>query len=91
METLLNKLLKKPWLVLVIFLFMTVGFFKVMKSNSRMETDLDKYMPQHHPAFVYSNQAEEWFNIKDGIIIAIENQKGIYNSGAAEDEGNKQE
>ena len=52
-----------------------------MKSNSRMETDLDKYMPQNHPAFVYSNQAEEWFNIKDGIIIAIENKQGIYNSG----------
>ena len=80
MEKLLNKLLKKPWLVLVIFLIITVGFFKVMKSNTRMETDLDKYMPQHHPAFVYSNQAEEWFNIKDGIIIAIENQDGIYYS-----------
>ena len=46
-----------------------------------METDLDKYMPQQHPAFVYSNMAEEWFNIKDGIIIAIENQNGIYNPG----------
>ena len=42
-----------------------------------METDLDKYMPQEHPAFVYSNQAEEWFNIQDGIIIAIENPRGI--------------
>ncbi|NQT27146.1 MMPL family transporter [candidate division KSB1 bacterium] len=81
MEKLLNRFLKKPWLVLVVFLIMTVGFFKVMKSNSRMETDLDKYMPQHHPAFVFSNQAEEWFNIKDGIIIAIENQEGIFNSG----------
>ena len=81
MEKLLNKLLKYPWLILVLILIMSVGFFKVMKSNSRMETDLDKYMPQHHPAFVYSNQAEEWFDIKDGIIIAIENQKGIYNSG----------
>ena len=44
-----------------------------------METNLDKYMPEEHPAFVYSDQAEEWFNIKDGIIIAIENQNGIYN------------
>jgi hypothetical protein len=43
----------------------------IMKSNTRMETDLDKYMPEQHPAFVYSNMAEEWFNIKDGIIIAI--------------------
>ncbi|MCK4579218.1 MAG: RND family transporter, partial [Candidatus Marinimicrobia bacterium] len=56
-------------------------FLKVMTSNSRMETDLDKYMPQEHPAFVYSDQAEEWFDIKDGIIIAVENPDGIYNTG----------
>ncbi|MDP8200668.1 MAG: hypothetical protein P9M11_00840, partial [Candidatus Tenebribacter burtonii] len=49
-----------------------------MKKNSKMETDLDKYMPQDHPAFVYSDEAEEIFNIQDGIIIAIENQDGIY-------------
>ncbi len=46
-----------------------------------METNLDKYMPQDHPAFVYSDKAEEWFDIKDGIIIAIENPQGIYNAG----------
>ncbi|MBN2029511.1 MMPL family transporter, partial [bacterium] len=80
MENLLNKLLKYPWLILVVFVIFTAGFFKVMKTDSRMETDLDDYMPQNHPAFVYSNQAEEWFDIKDGIIIAIENQDGIYNS-----------
>lgn len=51
-----------------------------MKQNIRMETDLDEYMPQEHPAFVYSNQAEEWFNIQDGVIIAIENPAGIYNN-----------
>jgi len=51
-----------------------------MQSNSRMETDMDEYMPQNHPAFVYSDKAEEWFNIKDGIIIAIENKEGIYNA-----------
>jgi predicted RND superfamily exporter protein len=45
-----------------------------------METDLDKYMPQNHPAFVYSDQAEEWFGINDGIIVAIENKNGIYNT-----------
>lgn len=81
MEKLLNKLLKFPWLILILIMISAIGFFLIMRSNSRMETDLDEYMPQHHPAFVYSNQAEEWFNIKDGIIIAIENQQGIYNSG----------
>lgn len=81
MENILNRLLKYPWLVLVVIFIISAGFFKVMKTNSRMETDLDKYMPQEHPAFVYSNQAEEWFDIKDGIIIAIENKDGIYNQG----------
>ncbi len=84
MEKLLNKFLKSPRLILIIILIISIGFFRVMRSNSRMETDLDKYMPQHHPAFVYSNQAEEWFNIQDGIIIAIENPEGIYNTQTIE-------
>jgi predicted RND superfamily exporter protein len=50
-----------------------------MKENTRMETNLDKYMPADHPAFIYSDQAEKWFNIQDGIIIAIENKNGVYN------------
>ncbi|KAA3655696.1 MAG: hypothetical protein DWQ10_17040, partial [Calditrichaeota bacterium] len=81
MENLLRKILTYPRLVLVISLLLTIAFFWVMTKNSRMETDLDKYMPQEHPAFIYSDQAEEWFNIKDGIIIAVENQHGVYNSG----------
>lgn len=52
-----------------------------MTQNSRMETDLDKYMPQDHPAFVYSDKMEEVFDIKDGIIIAIENTDNIYHTG----------
>ncbi len=79
MEKLINSILKKPAIVLVTILLISIAFFIVMKKNSRMETDLDKYMPQEHPAFVYSNKAEKWFNIKDGIIIAIENKDGIYN------------
>jgi len=79
MVKMLNGLLKYPVLVLVIILGITTVFFFAMKENTRMETDLDKYMPESHPAFVYSNQAEEWFNIKDGIIIAVENKNGIYN------------
>jgi len=80
MEKGLLKLLKTPWLVLAISLIITAVFFLQMKEKSRMETDLDKYMPQKHPAFVYSAMAEEWFNIKDGIIFALENENGIYNT-----------
>jgi hydrophobe/amphiphile efflux-3 (HAE3) family protein len=67
-------------LILVAILAITVYLFLEMKSNSRMETDLDEYMPQGHPAFVFSDSAEAIFNIKDAIIIAIENKKGIYNT-----------
>jgi len=79
MEKFLNRILRYPKILLVIILAITAVFFVVMKKNSRMETDLDKYMPEKHPAFVFSNQAEEWFDIKDAIIIAIENKNGIYN------------
>jgi len=77
-EKFLNTMLKKPIIVLLVILIISVAFFMVMKKNSRMETDLDEYMPQDHPAFVYSDEAEEIFNIQDGIIIAIENTEGIY-------------
>ncbi len=80
MENILEKLLKAPWITLAVTILLSAMFFMVMKDNSRMETDLDKYMPQDHPAFVYSDQAEEWFGINDGIIVAIENKNGIFNS-----------
>ncbi len=79
MEKLLNKLLKVPYIVMALSLIISVIFLIKMMDNTRMETNLDKYMPEEHPAFIYSDQAEEWFNIKDGIIIAVENKKGIYN------------
>ncbi len=66
---------------MTVFIGITVFFVLEMKDNTRMETDLDKYMPQDHPAFVYSDKAADWFDIKDGIIIAIENPDGIYNFG----------
>ena len=79
MEKMLNKLLKIPYIVVAVSIIISALFFMKMKDNSRMETNLDKYMPHDHPAFVYSDQAEEWFSIKDGIIVAVENQNGIYN------------
>ncbi len=80
MNKILNKLLKIPYLVLGAILLITIMFIFPMKENTRMETNLDKYMPEDHPAFIYSDKSEKWFNIKDGIIIAIENKSGIYNS-----------
>ncbi|MFK5854881.1 MAG: MMPL family transporter [Bacteroidota bacterium] len=80
MENLLKKSLNLPWLSIVGTILLSVVFFYYMGQNSKMETNLDKYMPQDHPAFIYSDQAEEWFGINDGIIVAIENKNGIYNT-----------
>jgi predicted RND superfamily exporter protein len=80
MQKILIKLLKTPWLILGVILVFTIVFFMKMTENSRMETDLDKYMPKDHPAFIYSDKAEEWFGINDGIIVALENKNGIFNT-----------
>ncbi|HPE43531.1 MAG TPA: hypothetical protein PKV88_05570, partial [Bacteroidales bacterium] len=76
-----KKLKLYSWLVILITLAISAWFAWELAGNARMETDLDEYMPKDHPAFVYSDMAEEWFNIKDGILIAIENPEGIYNPG----------
>jgi uncharacterized protein len=68
------------WAIMIVVVALSVFFISSMKKNSKMETNLDEYMPKTHPAFVYSDQAEEWFNIKDGILIAIETKNGIYNA-----------
>jgi len=80
MEKLLNKLLDFKWLTMVVITAVSAYFILEMKENTTMETNLDKYMPQDHPAFVYSDKAESWFNIQDGIIIAIENKDGVFNT-----------
>ena len=67
MENLLKKFLNQPWIIVGLTLIISAFFFMQMKEKSRMETDLDEYMPADHPAFMYSDQAEEWFGINDGI------------------------
>ena len=80
MKKFFNWLLDYSWISLIVILMISVFAFYWMKENTQMETDLDEYMPKNHPAFIYSDEAEEIFNIKDGIIIAIENKNGVYNS-----------
>ena len=75
----LKKMKPFAWVILIITLALSAFFLNSMRQNARMETNLDEYMPKTHPAFIYSDQAEEWFNITDGILIAIENKAGIYN------------
>lgn len=80
MEKISQLATKYPWWILSVILLITVYFTVEMMNNSRLETDLDKYMPQTHPAFMYSDSAEAIFNIKAGILIAIENKNGVFNT-----------
>jgi predicted RND superfamily exporter protein len=80
MTKLLTKLLNFKWLSLAAIMLVSAFFIVEMKENTTMETNLDKYMPQDHPAFIYSDKAESWFNIQDGIIIALENKNGVFNT-----------
>lgn len=79
MNKVLQQLMNYPKSIILLTLAISAFFFYQMKENVRMETDLDEYMPKDHPAFVYSDEAESWFDIKDGIIIAMEHPESIYN------------
>lgn len=76
----MDALLKKSWLILPLILLVTVAAFFQIKSNSHLETNLSKYLPQDHPAFVFSDEAEDRFHIRDGVLMAIETENGIYNT-----------
>jgi len=84
MIPLLKKIINHPWLVMLIILAITGLFMMQIRQHARMETNLDDYMPKDHPAFVYSDTAEDWFGIKDAVVIAIENKNGIYEQGTLE-------
>jgi len=70
---------RRPVLVLVVIAGITVLAVLGIRSNLRMETNLDEYMPKDHPAFVYSDKADERFHIRDAILIAVEHPVSVYN------------
>ena len=78
MIILLEKLSKRPILIMMIVAIVTLlSVFEIM-NNARIETNLDKYMPKANPAFIFSDQAENWFNIKNGVLFVIENPNGVF-------------
>ena len=70
---------RRPVLVLVVIAGITLLAVMGIRSNIRMETNLDEYMPKDHPAFVYSDKADERFHIRDAILIAVEHPISVYN------------
>ncbi len=80
MKKITEIVLKNSKLTLMLIVLGTVASLYSIKTNFALETNLDTYMPKNHPAFIYSDKAEEMFDIRDAIMIAIENKEGIYNA-----------
>lgn len=75
---------KKPILILVVLVTLLSLFVFGIATNAKLVTDLNKYMPSTHPAFMASDEAEELFNIQDSILLVVEHPTSIYNTGTLE-------
>ncbi len=81
LRKIMKPIIRHPAGVVLIMAAITAAFGAVIATNARVETNLDKYMPQTHPAFIYSAEAEKIFGIRDGIMIAVEHPESVYNAG----------
>ena len=79
MKQITSFILKYNIAILVVSVLLTIASVFILVKNIYLETDLDEYMPKEHPSFAYSDKAEELFDIRDAIVIAIGNEGGIYN------------
>lgn len=79
MQKFFKPFLDYPRVSLIIIIFITLLAVIPIRQNFRMETNLNEYMPSNHPTFIYSDLAEDKFNIKEGILIAIEHPDSIFN------------
>ncbi|MDT8299105.1 MAG: MMPL family transporter, partial [Spirochaetaceae bacterium] len=80
----LIRLARKPFLVLISIIALSFLFVFAMGKNAVLETNLDAYMPSTHPAFVFSDEAEELFGIEDAVLFAVEHPVSIYNTESLE-------
>ena len=79
MAKIFASIVKRPLAALLAVAGITILAGISLFSSFRMETNLDEYMPKTHPAFIYSEEANERFLIKDSILIAVEHPDSIYN------------
>ncbi|HPE88434.1 MAG TPA: MMPL family transporter [Spirochaetia bacterium] len=79
MQKLFKSTLRHPFIVMSLALGITALAVLSVVSGFRMETNLDTYMPRTHPAFVFSDEADERFMIKDAILVAVEHPDSVFN------------
>ncbi|RMH22251.1 MAG: hypothetical protein D6698_01455 [Gammaproteobacteria bacterium] len=78
LKPLYRLVINYPRLILVVVLAITV-FMAMQLKSLRWETDARVYLPKGHPAITYDEKVIELFGVKDSVIIAVANDKGIFN------------
>lgn len=77
----IRRIAEKPLIIIVLIIAFTGIALVTIAQNASLETDLNKYMPSTHPAFAFSDEAEELFGIEDKILIVLEHPETIFNEG----------
>ncbi len=83
MRRFLSFVIDHPRLTILIVTVLTVFFFFNLK-GTRMETDIEAFLPQHNPAIVFDNMVEDIFGVKSDMMLTVVNKgpEGIYNTGS---------
>jgi predicted RND superfamily exporter protein len=80
MKRVFELIIAFPRLTIAAVLLLTV-FFVIQLPSLRVETDVDVYLPDGHPAVVYEHLIQDIFNYQEAMVIAVFNDGhgGIFN------------
>lgn len=81
MKRFLTFVIDHPRITLLMVGILTLFFFLNLK-GTRMETDIEAFLPQKHPAIIFDNLVEDIFGVKSDMMLAVVNKgpEGIYNT-----------
>jgi len=68
---------------IIFLLIIATGAFVSQLPKLRAETNLESMFPDNHPVVAYNDLVEEWFEVKDAVVIGVfnEGETGIFNKG----------
>jgi hydrophobe/amphiphile efflux-3 (HAE3) family protein len=80
MDRVFRVIVNFPKLVILIAFALTF-YFALQLPKLKLETDVDAYVPDEHPAMKYQKLVEDIFNYSESMVIAVVNEgpDGIFN------------
>jgi len=80
MEKLFRFIIRHPWTTILSILLLTVLLASQLP-KMHLETDVDAYMPDEHPAIIYERKIDDIFSYHESMAIAIFNEgpDGVFN------------